>query len=245
MPDQPRRQYIISEVAVRRAFLVGGAGMIVVILALLTLITTRPQGQFRALDDSQHRALLAEAEARLAGFELLADGMARIDIDHAMELVVERGVDLVFAEVAPAVDPTAVDPTAVAEADGSAIYAAQCMACHQADGSGVPGAFPPLAGHMADLYAADPAYGVQVLLYGLQGQIVVHGVSYNGVMPAFPRLSDAEIAAVLNHTMVAWSDADELGDAFVPYAPDDVAAERDRPWAAGDVLARRGELPLD
>jgi mono/diheme cytochrome c family protein len=241
MPDQPTRQYLVSDVAVRRGFVLGGIGMLAVILALLVLITTRPQGRYQALDDGQHQALLAEAEARLGGFELLDDGAARLDIDHAMQLVVERGVDLAFAPAAPAAD----EPTVAAAVDGGALYNLHCMACHQASGAGVPGAFPPLADHIGDLYAADPAFPIHVTLYGLQGQIVVNGVTYNGLMPAFPHLSDAEIAALLNHTMLAWGDAEELGDAFVPYEADDVAAERGLEWTATDVLERRSELDLD
>jgi mono/diheme cytochrome c family protein len=242
MPDQSTRQYIVSQDAVRRGFLLGGIGMVAVILALLILITSRPQGQLQALDNGQHQALLAEAEARLTGFELLDDGAARIDIEHAMRLVVERGVELSFAAPAAVADaPGAM----VAEIDGAAVYTAQCAACHQAGGGGIPGAFPPLAGHVGDLYAADPEYLIDVMLYGLQGQITVAGASYNGLMPAFGQLGDPEIAAVLNHVLTAWGDADELGDAFAPYAPDDVDARRGQGLTASDVLQARGALDLD
>ena len=243
MPDQPTRQYIVSESAVKRGFLLGSVGMVVVILALLLMITPQPQGGYQTLDDSQHQALLAEAEARLTGFELLENGAARIDIDHAMQLVVERGVGLAFAR--PAVPEVTLEPDLVAEVDGGAVYTAHCMACHQATGAGVPGAFPPVAGHVGDLYAADPAYLVQLVIYGLQGEIVVQGTTYNGMMMALPQLSDADVAAVLNHTLTEWGDADELGDAFVPFDVDDVAEERDLGWTPADVLERRGELELD
>ena len=243
MPDQSTRQYIVSQDAVRRGFLLGGIGMVAVILALLILITSRPQGQLQALDDGQHQALLAEAEARLTGFELLDDGAARIDIEHAMRLVVERGVERSIAAPTTAV-PDAPDAM-TAEVDGAAVYTAQCAACHQASGAGIPSAFPPLAGHVGDLYAADASYLVSVMLYGLQGQITVDGVSYNGLMPAFTQLGDPEIAAVLNHVLTAWGDADELGDAFVPYTPDDVAEQRGLGLTASDVLQARGELDLD
>ena len=244
MPDQRTRQYIVSESAVRRGFLFGSIGMVVVVLALLILITSQPRGQYQALDDGQHQALLSEAEARLGGFELLDDGAARIDIDHAMQLVVERGVDLRFA---PAVgeEPVEVDPTIVAEVDAEAVYTTHCMGCHQASGAGVPGAFPPVAGHIGGLYAADPAYLVQVVIYGLQGEIIVDGTTYVGMMPGLPHLSDADIAAVLNYSITAWSDADELGDAFVAFESDDVAAERDLGWTPADVLERRGELEIE
>lgn len=243
MPDQPTRQYIVSESAVKRAFLLGSVGMVAVILALLLMITLRPQAQYQALDDSQHQALLTEAEARLTGFEVLENGAARIDIDHAMQLVVERGVGLAFARPTP--PEVAPEPDLAAEVDGGAVYTTHCMACHQATGAGIPGAFPPVAGHVGDLFAADPAYLVQLVIYGLQGEIVVQGTTYNGLMPALPQLSDAEVAALLNYTLTEWGDADELGDAFVPVEVDDVAEQRDLGWTGLDVLERRGELELE
>ena len=251
--NQSTRQYIVSEQAVRRAFVLGGVGMVAVILALLVLITSRPQGQLRALDDSQHQARLADAEASLSGFELRDDGSARIDIDHAMQLVVERGVDLRLGQSAAAADGASADDasadddaTAVSmDVDGEAIYVAQCAACHQASGAGVPGAFPPLAGHVGDLYAADRDYLPAVLVAGLMGPIDVGGTTYNGMMPAFAQLGDAEIAAVLNHTLVAWGDADELGDEFSAFVGDDVEAQRARGLSMADVHELRLALTLD
>lgn len=246
MPDQPTRQYIVSESAVKRAFLLGSVGMVAVILALLLMITLRPQAQYQALDDSQHQALLTEAEARLTGFEVLENGAARIDIDHAMQLVVERGVGLPLGASATTEPASADDVSAIAaDVDGAPIYTAQCAACHQATGAGVPGAFPPLANHVGDLYAADRDYLPLVLVGGLMGPIEVAGMNYNGLMPAFPQLGDAEIAALLNHVLTAWGDADELGDAFSPYTADDVAAQRARGLSMNDVHALRLELALD
>ena len=242
MPDQPIRQYIVSQEAVKRGFIMGTIGMVVVILAIFVLMNLRSQGQYQALDDSQHQALLTEAEGRLSGFELLDDGAARVDIDHAMQLVVERGVDLTFA---PPAAESEEEPAILASVDGGAVYGAQCAACHQATGMGVPGAFPPVAGHVGDLYAADPDYLIQVVLYGLQGPITVDGTTYNGLMPALGQLSDADVAALLNFTLTEWGDADDLGDAFSPFEPDDVEAQRELGWSGTDVHERRGELELD
>lgn len=126
---------------------------------------------------------------------------------------------------------------------GAQVYNANCVGCHQAAGQGIPGAFPPLAGHAADVYAAGGReYLPQVLLFGLTGAIQVEGMTYNGFMPAWAQLSDDEIANVLNHVIA------ELGDApsgFVPFTADDVAAHRDDGLAAGDVHSIRAELGLD
>ena len=126
---------------------------------------------------------------------------------------------------------------------GTQVYAANCVGCHQAAGQGVPGAFPPLAGHAAEVYAAGgEEYLPQVLLYGLTGAILGAGMTYNGFMRAGAPLSDDEIANVLNHVVA------ELGDApsgFVPFTASDIAEHRDDGLAAGDVHEIRAGLGLD
>lgn len=81
-------------------------------------------------------------------------------------------------------------------ADGAAVYNT-CVACHQADGSGIPGAFPPLA---ESEWVNGPVENlIRIQLRGLMGPITVKGVAYNSVMPPNAALSDEEIAAVLTH----------------------------------------------
>ena len=128
-------------------------------------------------------------------------------------------------------------------ADGASIYSSTCVACHQADGSGVPGAFPPLAGHVGELYTAEggPRYIASVVLFGLQGPIVVNGETYNGVMPSFFNFSDSEIAAVINHVMTAFGDADALED-FQPMTEADVTAARRGGLSPELVHQRRPDL---
>jgi len=84
-------------------------------------------------------------------------------------------------------------------ADGSEIYK-RCAACHLADGAGVPGAYPPLAGRMDDMAATTEGrdYLVHVVARGLMGAIEVNGVTYRGVMPAQTGLDNEAIAQVLN-----------------------------------------------
>ncbi len=148
-------------------------------------------------------------------------------------------------------------PVAVAQSDGASIYATNCVGCHQADGSGLPGVFPPLAGHVGDLYAAEggPRHLANVLLFGMQGPITVDGVDYAGVMPGWFQFSDADVAAVLDHVLTAWGDADAL-EAYVPISAEDVAQARGgglspqgvydrRPaMGGGDDGAEAVELPL-
>lgn len=78
-------------------------------------------------------------------------------------------------------------------AEGRVVYDANCTACHQADGKGIIGVFPPLVDNPN---IADAAYVQEVILQGRSGEIVVDGTTYNGVMPAFSALSEEQVAAV-------------------------------------------------
>jgi mono/diheme cytochrome c family protein len=248
--NEPIRQEVVASGAVQGAVVLGSLGMVVVILVILLLVTTRPQGRFQALDASQHQAMLRAADARLTGFEVTEEGAARLDIEHAMRLVSERGVDLPLVEgglapVAAVADPIEdLDDMAPTAIEGAPIYGAQCAACHQASGAGIPGAFPPLANHAYELYRADRDFMPLVLLYGLQGPIEVHGTTYNGLMPAFGQLDDDAIAAVLNHVLEAWGDADQLGDDYEPYAATDIEPLRGRGLSGTDMLEYRREIGL-
>jgi mono/diheme cytochrome c family protein len=132
---------------------------------------------------------------------------------------------------------------AASPADGAAIYAANCAGCHQASGAGIPGVFPPLAGHVGDLYVAEngPRHLANVILFGMQGPITVAGNDYAGVMPGWFQFSDAEVAAVLDHVMTAWGDADGL-DAYAPMGEDEVAAARRGGLSPQGVYERRPVL---
>lgn len=118
----------------------------------------------------------------------------------------------------PSIGPAPTAAPSVGAAAGAQIYATRCASCHQAAGSGVPGAFPPLAG---DPTANGPAAThVDVVLNGLQGK-AINGVAYASAMPPWGTvLSDAEIAAVATYERTSW------GNHGSPVTPADVAAER-------------------
>jgi mono/diheme cytochrome c family protein len=146
-------------------------------------------------------------------------------------------------EVAPA---AATVPLPVIEWDrglGERTYAS-CSGCHQATGAGIPGVFPPVAGHSADLYAAEGGrqYLIQVLLYGVQGPITVAGATYNGLMPGWASFSDQQIAAVINHIVAGFG---ETPEGFIPIEAPEVAAERSQSLPAAEVHRRRAALNLD
>ena len=99
---------------------------------------------------------------------------------------------------------------------GAQIFTQNCASCHQANGQGVAGAFPPLAG--SDWVNGDKKRLGHVLLYGLNGSVQVAGKSYNGNMPAWKgTLSNDDIAAVLTYIRSSW------GNKSGPYAAADLA----------------------
>ncbi len=77
---------------------------------------------------------------------------------------------------------------------GKHLFAVVCTPCHQANGQGIPGKFPPLAG--SDFLNADKNRAIKVLIHGRQGQITVNGQQFNNSMPMFP-LTDEDIASAL------------------------------------------------
>jgi mono/diheme cytochrome c family protein len=87
--------------------------------------------------------------------------------------------------------------------DGAAVYLANCASCHQANGEGVPGAFPPLAGN--PLVTGDPTAVITIVKNGLEGRVAVSGQTYSGIMPHWKGLlSDEQIAAVVTYIRTAW-----------------------------------------
>jgi cytochrome c oxidase subunit 2 len=102
---------------------------------------------------------------------------------------------------ASADDPNKTWDLADLRARGEKVYAANCVACHQANGMGVPNAFPALAG--SKLVNGPPGPNIAMVLEGKQGT----------AMQAFGKtLSDTDIAAVITYTRSAWNNkaADNL-----------------------------------
>lgn len=107
---------------------------------------------------------------------------------------------------------------------GKAVFSQQCIACHQANGQGLAGEFPPLAGN-PDLFRSRE-FPALVLLNGLQGPVTVNGNPFNGQMPSFNFLSDQEIAAVIGYVRRAWGNDANRPAAMRQLEPADIAAAR-------------------
>ena len=124
---------------------------------------------------------------------------------------------------------------------GLRVYTANCVACHQAGGAGMAGAFPPLAGHVPDLLkqADGRNYVEKVLLFGLEGNISINGSNYAGAMPAWSALSDDDIADVLKYVSNAWDNGKSLPAGFKPFTADEIKALRTPELTSAAVYALR------
>ena len=118
--------------------------------------------------------------------------------------------------------------------DGEALYLSRCMSCHQADGNGIAGVFPPLNG--TEWVIGDKGRLIRIVLDGLMGETEVQGVTYSGAMPPWKAfLSDQEVADLLTYIRSAWEN-----DASV-VTPQEVALVRDAtksrtiPWTAEEL----------
>jgi mono/diheme cytochrome c family protein len=127
---------------------------------------------------------------------------------------------------------------AASAANGAELYAANCVACHQANGAGLPGAFPPLAG--SEWVLGQDKVLASILLHGISGKLTVKGTEYNGAMPSFKaKFDDHEIAAILTYIRANFGNA--AGQVRADVVSGERAASKDRamPWNGDDDLAQR------
>ncbi len=123
------------------------------------------------------------------------------------------------AATSAAADNTRTFDAADLMARGEAVYEASCAACHQADGKGLPGVFPPISG--AKIASGPIDAHIDVVLNGRPGT----------AMAGFAdQLSDADVAAVVTYQRNAW--ANKTGDLVQPAQ---IAAARN--GAAGEAAA--------
>ena len=124
-----------------------------------------------------------------------------------------------------------------AEVKGDMVYAGVCQACHQADGKGVAGKYPPLAG--SEWLLQDSFTPARIVLFGLEGEIIVKGNGFNNKMPEFhDKLSNEEIAAAISF---ARSSFGNKGVAVFPAEVDSMRkVYRGRgPWSSAELQSLR------
>jgi nitrite reductase (NO-forming) len=88
---------------------------------------------------------------------------------------------------------------------GKVLFTGTCSVCHQANGEGLAGVFPPIA--KSDYLNQDPKRAISTVLRGLTGKITVNGKEYNSVMPPMNQLNDDEVANILTYVLNSWGNS--------------------------------------
>jgi mono/diheme cytochrome c family protein len=112
---------------------------------------------------------------------------------------------------------------------GAAVYATECRACH-GQGEARGRNLPALRGGVVGLFRSEGGrdYLVDLLLDGRVRRADGAQTTYVASHPAYARLSDAELAAVLNHMLSSWGNEALLPRETVRYSAAEVAARRGR-----------------
>lgn len=144
-------------------------------------------------------------------------GMLKIEGGENKTVYSGKQVDEVYQPEGQATQtaPSAPSPARELSKDeriraGELVYNQTCFACHQANGQGLPGVFPPLA--KSDYLMADRDRAIGIVLHGKQGPITVNGQTYNQIMTP-QNLTDEQIANVLTFVMNSWGNS---ADAVTP-----------------------------
>jgi mono/diheme cytochrome c family protein len=141
---------------------------------------------------------------------------------------------------APQMTTTIADPILA----GKNVFTKNCQACHQQNGAGVPGVFPPIVG--SDWVTGPAEIVVRILLNGLHEPITVAGATYNGAMPAWRDvLTDQEIAAVASYIRQWTPNASPPVEADFVSKLRAATATRTTPWTESELKANppRGIAP--
>jgi mono/diheme cytochrome c family protein len=141
----------------------------------------------------------------------------------ALALLVDQR--LLERETETPIEGTAGDDGA---ARGEDVWSAHCSACH----ARLPHV-PELAAR-----AGGRSYLIDLVLFGFEGEATIDGERRSFEHPAFGDLADADLAVVLDHTLIAW-DEDDTSDDVDRYRPEEIDEARDRDLAPSEVAERR------
>lgn len=121
---------------------------------------------------------------------------------------------------------------------GEKVFAVRCASCHQANGLGIAGQYPPLDG--SNWVTSDPGIISNIILKGLKGEIVVKGETYGtsaAVNMAAVAISDREIANVVTYVRQAWgNNAEEISEGEVASIRSESAEQQDQ-WTGDQIIS--------
>lgn len=168
--------------------------------AAITEFTVDVPGTYILVDHSIFRA-----------FNKGALGMLKVEGDERKQLYSGKQIDANYlGDKAPALKSGAIEKARLSDASmedqveaGRVLYQGTCSTCHQPDGKGIKGVFPPLAG--SDYLNKDPKRAIKIAINGLTGPVTVNNEQYNSVMPPMSQLNDDEIANILTYVFNSWN----------------------------------------
>jgi nitrite reductase (NO-forming) len=163
-------------------------------------------GSFVLVDHSLFRA-----------FNKGALGILKVDGPPNKAIYSGKEVDSVYLADKAAPETTAAKPEAARGTPagntkagqvraGEKLFAGTCSVCHQNNGQGLEGVFPPLA--KSDFLMGDVKRAIGIVLNGLNGKVTVNGKTFNSVMPPMSQLNDDEIANILTYVRNSWGNVD-------------------------------------
>lgn len=167
-------------------------------------------------------------------------GMIKVDGEDNLPVYSGKEVDNVYlgdkvaaADLAIVSDITLAQQAGTATKEqqiqaGSVLYNGTCSVCHQSNGEGLGGVFPPLA--KSDFLLKQPSSNaIEIVLNGITGPVTVNGETYNSVMPPMSQLNDDEIANILTYTFNTWGNE---GSAVSAEQVANIRETTDRPQGA-------------
>ncbi len=192
--------------------------------AAVAELTLEAPGTYLMVDHSIFRA-----------FNKGALGMMKVDGEENKLVYTGKEVDSIYLsdKAAPSgaiAEAAEANLTVTKEqqiAAGKTLFLGTCSTCHQLDGQGVAKTFPPLVN--AELLLADKKRAIDIVINGMEGEVVVAGQTYNGVMPPWSHLADDAIANILTYARNSWGNS---GDAVSAAEVAAVRANTKRPAGA-------------
>jgi putative membrane-bound dehydrogenase-like protein len=120
---------------------------------------------------------------------------------------------------------------------GQNIYEMACLPCHQPEGKGLPGVYPPLAG--SEWLRGNPTAVIRIVLHGLSGPITVAGQTYGGPnaipMPSMGGLTDEQIADVITFVRGQYGAKAAAVSAGQVRSVRAATAQREAPWTIEEL----------
>ncbi len=180
-----------------------------------------------ALDTNGTYILVDHAITR--AFNKGALGMLKVEGEQVTSIYSGKEVDEAYlgdesvaSEIRASKSPTAVTG-ASKKKDGKTLFDQNCAMCHQPEGQGLEGVFPPLA--KSDYFKTlaskdDRSELIDIVLNGKSGKIVVNGKEYNGVMTPVSGLSDNDLSALLTFVGSTW------GNKVKPFSASEITKAR-------------------